>query len=128
MYPFRKTASFYEREDLAPCPTSKSEDHPLSAVRYCSFNIFTTTLHIGGRSSNLRTRTAVVTGTHFSWTVYVLKWEIFRTKQSTDNNMARAHYMRYIPKATNAHLEYVIFIAFPQQQWLHKHATMLRYT
>jgi len=34
----------------------------------------------------------------------------------------------YIPKAKNAHLEYEIFIAFPQQQWLHKHATKLRYT
>ena len=42
------------------------EDHPSSAVRGCLFNLFTATLHIGGRSSirNLRTRHAVVTGTH----------------------------------------------------------------
>jgi hypothetical protein len=41
------------------------EDHPSSAVRGCLFNLFTATLHIGGRSSirNLRTRHAVVTGT-----------------------------------------------------------------
>ena len=51
---------------LAPRPTPKLEDHPSSAVRDCLFNLFTATLHIGGRSSirNLRTRHAVVTGTH----------------------------------------------------------------
>ena len=51
---------------LAPRPTPKLEDHPSSAVRGCLFNLFTATLHIGGRSSNRnpRTRHAVVTGTH----------------------------------------------------------------
>jgi len=33
-----------------------------------------------------------------------------------------------IPKATNTHSEYVIFIAFPLLQWLHKHASLLHYT
>jgi len=33
-----------------------------------------------------------------------------------------------IPKATNTHSEYVIFIAFPQQQWLHEGASLLRHT
>jgi len=53
---------------LAPRPTPKLEDHPLSAVRDCLFNIFAATLHIGGRSSihNLRTRNAVVTRAHLS--------------------------------------------------------------
>ena len=51
---------------LAPRPTTKLEDHTLSAVRDCLFNLFAATLHIGGRSSirNLRTRHDVVTGTH----------------------------------------------------------------
>ena len=59
---------FYGEELLAPRPTPKLQDHPLSAVCDCLFNIFTATLHIGGRSSirNLRTRHAVVTGTHLS--------------------------------------------------------------
>ena len=58
---------------LAPRPTPKLEDHPLSPVRDCLFNIFTATLHVGGRSSirNLRTRHAVVTGTHFSQAIYI---------------------------------------------------------
>jgi hypothetical protein len=35
---------------------------------------------------------------------------------------------RWIPEATNTHLDYVILIALPQQQWLQKRASMLRYT
>jgi len=31
----------------------------------------------------------------------------------------------WIPKATNMHLENVIFIAFPLQKWLHERALML---
>ena len=33
-----------------------------------------------------------------------------------------------IPKDTNTHSQFVILIAFPLQQWLHIHASMLRYT
>jgi len=49
---------FYSEELLAPHSTPKLEDHHLSAVRNCLFNIFIATLHIGGRSfiRNLRTR------------------------------------------------------------------------
>jgi len=41
----------YGEELLAPHPIPKLEDHALSAVRDCLFNIFAATLHIGGRSS-----------------------------------------------------------------------------
>jgi len=60
---FYNRIRFYGEELLAPRPTPKLEDHPLSAVRDFSFNIFAATLHIGGRSSicNLRTRHALVT-------------------------------------------------------------------
>jgi len=33
-----------------------------------------------------------------------------------------------IQKATERHSEYVIFTAFPLQQWLHERASMVRYT
>ena len=64
------TNVFHGETLLAPRPTPKLEDHPSSAVRECLFNIFAATFHIGGRSSirNLRTRHAVVTGTHLSRT------------------------------------------------------------
>jgi hypothetical protein len=37
---------FYGNELLVPRPTSKLEDHPLSAVRDCLFQIFTATIHV----------------------------------------------------------------------------------
>jgi hypothetical protein len=37
---------FYGEELLAPLPTRKLKDHPLSTVRDCLFNIFAATLHI----------------------------------------------------------------------------------
>ena len=60
---------FYGEELLAPPPTLKLKDHPLSDVRVCSFDIFEATFHIEGRSfiRDLTTRHAVVTGTHLSW-------------------------------------------------------------
>ena len=36
--------------------------------------------------------------------------------------------MRISPKATNTYSEYVIFLAFPLQQWLHERASKLCYT
>jgi len=58
---------FYD-ELLALRPTPKLDDHTLSAVLDCLFNIFAATLYNGGRSSirNLRTRHTVVPGTHLS--------------------------------------------------------------
>ena len=66
---------FYGEELLVPRPTPKMEDHPLSAVRECLFNIFPATLHIGGRSfiRNLRTRHAAVTGTHLPQISFCIK-------------------------------------------------------
>ena len=48
------------------CHSPKLEDHPLSALRNCLFNIFAAILRIGDRSSirKLRTRHGVVRGTH----------------------------------------------------------------
>jgi hypothetical protein len=35
---------------------------------------------------------------------------------------------RWVPEPTDIHSEYIILIAFPQQQWLHESASVLRYT
>jgi len=58
----------YGEELLSRCPNLKLEDHHLSAVHECLFNIFAATLHIGGHSSirNLSMCHAAVTGTHLS--------------------------------------------------------------
>jgi hypothetical protein len=47
---------------------------------------------------------------------------------TVDNITRRMRFACWITKATHTHSEYVIFIAFPWQQWLHGHASMLRYT
>jgi hypothetical protein len=41
----RNIIIFYGEELLSPRPTPKLEDHPLSAVRDCLFNVFSATLH-----------------------------------------------------------------------------------
>jgi hypothetical protein len=41
----RNIIIFYGEELLAPRPTRKLEDHPLSAVHDCLFNVFAATLH-----------------------------------------------------------------------------------
>jgi hypothetical protein len=47
--------------------------------------------------------------------------------QATDDNKVRRMRMAcWIPKATNTDSECVIVIAFPQEQWLHERAPMLR--
>jgi hypothetical protein len=51
------TSLFSYGEELAPRPTPKLKDHPLSAVRGCLFNIFATVFSI----RNLGTHHAVVT-------------------------------------------------------------------
>ena len=49
-------------------------------------------------------------------------------RQATDDNTKRRmHTAGWIPKATNTHSEYVIFTAFPRQQWMHKCASTLCY-
>jgi hypothetical protein len=51
-----------------------------------------------------------------------------RAGQATDGNIIRRMRIAcWIPKATNAHSEYEIRIAFQQQQWLHERASMLCY-
>ena len=69
---------FHGEELLAPRPTPKLKDRPLSAVRDCLFKLFAAALHIGGRSSirNLRMRHAVVTGTHKHGANIILQSEI----------------------------------------------------
>ena len=51
-----------------------------------------------------------------------------RAGQATDDNMVRMRIACWILKATDTHSEYVILIAFPLQLWLHKRASILRYT
>jgi uncharacterized membrane protein len=76
---FRNKANFYGEEMSTSRPNPKLKDHPLLTVRDCLFNIFAAILHIGGRFSirNLRTRHAMVTGTHLSRSILYYSPQIF---------------------------------------------------
>jgi hypothetical protein len=51
-----------------------------------------------------------------------------RARQATDDNIIRRMRLAcWVTMATDTHTEYVIFTAFPQQQWLRERASMLRY-
>jgi len=68
----------------APRPTPKLENHPLSAILDCLFNVFAATLHIGGRSSirNLRTRHAHLLRTLKPYSSFNVRNQLsHRTKQ-----------------------------------------------
>jgi hypothetical protein len=48
-----------------------------------------------------------------------------KAQQATNDNIKRRMgFACWIPKATKAHSEYAILIAFPLQQWLHESASM----
>ena len=52
-----------------------------------------------------------------------------RARQATDDNIIQCmRFACWITKTTDTHTEYVLLIAFSRQQWLHKRASMLRYT
>jgi hypothetical protein len=56
-------------------------------------------------------------------------WKKYCTvRQATDDTIWRMRSAWRMTKAADTHSEYVIFTAFPLQQWLHKRASMLRYT
>ena len=69
---YRNMGNFYGEKLSTPRPSPTLEDHALSAVRDCFFNIFAATLHIGGGSfiRNLRTRHPEVTGTHLGLPIH----------------------------------------------------------
>jgi hypothetical protein len=49
-----------------------------------------------------------------------------RARHAPDCNIIQCmHFTCCITKATDMHSEYAILIVFPQQQWLHEHASML---
>jgi hypothetical protein len=74
---FRNMVILYGEELLAPLPTSKLEDHSLSAVHDCLFKVFAATLHIrmpflhpqpeDAPCRGDRDPLIMVTGTHLSW-------------------------------------------------------------
>ena len=56
-----------------------------------------------------------------------MKWKNIVERCGPPMTIWRMRIACWIPKATKTHSEHVILVAFPQQQWLHEHASTLRY-
>jgi hypothetical protein len=54
-------------------------------------------------------------------TVYEIMWKNIVERGRPQMTIRRMRIACWITKATNTHSEYVIFIAFLLQQWLHEH-------
>ena len=61
-------------------------------------------------------------------TVDEIMWKNIVKPERPQMTIGRMRIVYWIPKTPNTHAEYVIFTAFPLQQWLHESAFMLRYT
>jgi len=61
-------------------------------------------------------------------TVHEIMWKNIVDPERLQATIWRMQIACWIPKATDAHSECVILIAFPRQQWLHERAWMLCYT
>jgi len=59
---------------------------------------------------------------------YEIMWTGIVETERLQMTIWRRRVAWYMPKATNTHLEYVIFIAFLMQQWLNHSASALLYT
>jgi len=58
---------------------------------------------------------------------YEIMWKNIVEQGRSQMTIWRMRIACWIPKAKNTHLQYVILIAFPLQQWLHERASLLRY-
>ena len=59
---------------------------------------------------------------------YEIMWENIVQPDTPQMTIWSMRIACWISEATDTHSDYVIFIDFPLQQWLHESASMLRYT
>ena len=59
--------------------------------------------------------------------IYEIMWKNILETGRPQMTIWCMHIACCIPKAINVHSEYVMLIAFPQQQWLHECASLLHY-
>jgi hypothetical protein len=60
--------------------------------------------------------------------VYEIMWKNVVERGRTQITLWCTRIACWIPKARDTRSHYVILIALPLQQWLHEHASMVRYT
>jgi hypothetical protein len=60
--------------------------------------------------------------------VYEIMWKNFVERNGPQMTIWHMRIACWMLKATNTYTSFVILIAFPLQQWLHEHASKLRFT
>ena len=71
--------------------------------------------------------------THFICSIFFIFWDAIMRKNVVEPDRSQMAIWRmriecWIIKATNTHSDYLILIAFPQQQWSYERASLLRYS
>ena len=66
--------------------------------------------------------------TFFNRTIYEITWKNKAEPDRAQMTIWHMHIACWVPKVANTHSEYVVLIALTQQKWLHRHASLLRYT
>jgi len=64
----------------------------------------------------------------YNRSIYLIMWKNIIEPDRPEMIIWRMRIACWTPNATNKHSEYVIFIAFPLQQWFNERALVLRYT
>jgi hypothetical protein len=72
-------------------------------------------------------KTNLCSKTHFH-AVYEIMWKNMIQPERPQTKIWHVRISRWITKDKSTHSDYVIFIAFPPQYWLHKNASVLRCT
>jgi len=86
--------------------------------------------NVSHRSSRENQITQIVFSKAFFFkkkTLYEIKWKSVVQTERPQITIWRMRTSCWVPKATNTHSAYVIFIAFPLQQSLHELTSVLRY-
>jgi len=77
------------------------------------------------RRENLNNKFYVQKPAFENHAVYEMMWKNDDERGRPQMTIRRMRIACWIPRATNTHPEYVILIAFPQQQWLHESASQM---
>jgi hypothetical protein len=119
--------NFKFHQNLTRITGTLDEDH-------CKFCIISRSILLRMKNVSLKlcreTRSTILWSITFFWNCAF--YEIM-SKNAVEGVMPQMKVWRtsiacWIPKATNTHIQYVILMAFPLQQCLYEHASMLRYT
>ena len=81
-----------------------------------------------GRGENRNTHFMFNKFFFFNRVDYEIMWKNNAAPEKPHLTILRMRISFCIPTTIHTYPEYVIFIAFPLQQWLHERASMLRYT